>query len=86
MCRGGLGGGSGGGEVRSGVWEGGGGGCEGGGGGGDGWVVGGADITPRSWLRLAVLERRLRLLAMMGGGDVEAVGLGEEDGWWWGGG
>ena len=37
-------------------------------------MVGGFEITPSSWLRLAVLESRLRLLAMMGGGEVELVG------------
>jgi len=37
-------------------------------------VVGGFEITPSSWLRLAVLESRLRLLAMMGGGEVALVG------------
>lgn len=48
--------------------------CEVVGGGGGGEVVGGFEITPSSWLRLAVLESRLRLLAMMGGGEVELVG------------
>ena len=35
-------------------------------------------MTPSNWLRLAVLERRLRLLAMMGGGEVELVRGGLE--------
>ena len=35
-------------------------------------------MTPSNWLRLAVLERRLRLLAMIGGGEVELVKGGLE--------
>ena len=37
-------------------------------------VVGGFEITPSSWFRLAVFESRLRLLAMIGGGEVELIG------------
>ena len=37
-------------------------------------AVGGFEITPSSWFRLAVFESRLRLLAMIGGGEVELIG------------
>lgn len=49
-------------------------GCEIGGGGGGDWI--GFDITPNNWFKLCAFERRLRLFAIIGGGDFPCGLLG----------